>query len=493
MPVLIILGNINQFTFANSIIAANCESIKLFKAPLNRIEVFHSKESFEVLQSLKLNKEDNKGKNWVEYLAENQIHERILVQRTVEVISTKNSVEEFVSSLEGIVSNITNKNEDLILDLTNGTTLSKNLLSTAAYLLDIPHQYMIDVAKLFSLTKEKGFIKADLLHQSYVSAPESTDLDNIAYLNLAEVLRYKRIIDGHSKRYSAISKEEVDTSFFKSNLKESVRLKLEGDQRKDNTIYRIATSSISTSAEDLISHLIDEFAQNTNARTFGEKLGVIRSQVERKASEDFDVEFFRKLNDFVLYLRNSSTHKGRNLTVLEKFKADLAVKMAFPFIAFYTDVVYDILSHGKDVAKPKKITELADCTPAAGTVMYYGLDGDDTGQALEELFLLAKNESHFKKISQSITKGIATIRNKIVQKAAGKDSIVFEAGDDLLFKGSFSRQELEEFKGIYNSETSGLTCSIGYGNSFHELYLAMKIAKTTPGKNSIAGAKFSEN
>jgi minimal CRISPR polymerase domain len=164
--------------------------------------------------------------------------------------------------------------------------------------------------------------------------------------------------------------------------------------------------------------------------------------------------------------------------------------MSFPFIAFYTDIVYEILSCGEDVIKPKKIAELNDPTPANGTVMYYGLDGDDTGQSLEELFLLSKNESHFKKVSQSITKGIAIIRTKIVQKA-GRDSIVFEAGDDLLFKGSFSQKELEEFKGIYNSETAGLTCSIGYGNSFQEVYLAMKIAKTTPGKNSIVGAKFS--
>lgn len=490
MPVLIILGNLNQHTFANSIIAANCKSKELFQAPLNRIEVFHSKESFEKLQSLKLSKESENGKNWVEYLAENQVNENILVQRTVEVTSTRQSVEEFVNSVEGIVSNVTNKSESLILDLTNGTTISKNLLSTAAYLLDISHQYMIDVAKLFSLTNERGFINPDLLFQSYVSAPESTDLDNIAYLNLAEVLRYKKIIDDHSAKYEAIGKGEVDTSFFKNNLKESVKLKLEGDQRKDNTIYRIATSSISTSAEDLITHLIEEFAQDADARTLGEKLGVLRSQVERKAPDNFDVEFFRKLNDFVLYLRNSSTHKGRHLTNLEKFKADLAVKMAFPFIAFYTDIVYEILSDGATVKRPTKITELIDPTPAPGTVMYYGLDGDDTGQALEELFLLAKNEIHFKKISESITKGIAVIRNKIIKKA-GKNSIVFEAGDDLLFKGNFSRQELEEFKGIYNSETSGLTCSIGYGKTFQEVYLAMKIAKTTHGKNSIVGAMLS--
>lgn len=489
MPVLIILGNINQYTFANSIVAANGKSNELFGIPLERIEVFHSRESFEALQAYKLNKNDDKEKNWAQYLEENNISEGILVHRTVDVTSNKQSVEEFVGGVEGIVSEATRKSKSILLDLTNGTTISKNMLSTAAYVLDIPHQFMMDVAKLFSLTTERKFIPANLLHQTYVSAPDSSDLDSIAYLSLAEVLRYKKIIAGHSDRYATISNETADVSFFQSNLQESIRLKLEGDQRKDNTIYRIATSSISTSAEELISHLVDKYCEDNNARTFGEKLGILGSQIEKKAPESFDLEFFRKLNNFVLYLRNSSTHKGRHLTNLEKFKADLAVRMAFPFIAFYTDVVFDILANNTTVTKPHKVTELNE--PPSNGIVYYGLDGDNTGQVLEELFLFAKKETHFKKISRSITQAIAQIRKKIVEKS-GKDAIIFEAGDDLLFRGTFSRSELEEFQSIYNSVTSGLTCSIGYGNSFQEVYLAMKLAKTVPGKNAITGASFSQ-
>jgi hypothetical protein len=489
MPTLIILGNINQYTFANAIVAANCKSIELFKIPLTRIEIFHSKDSFNVLHALKIKKETGNEKSWADHLLDNNIQAEILVHRTADVTYTKQSVEEFIDCLEGIVSNVTKKNDNLILDITNGTTIFKNLLSTAAYLLDIPHQYIIDVAKLFSITENKEFISADILEQCYTSAPESTDLDNIAYLNLAEVFRYKKIINDHSAKYKAIGEGAIDTHFFETNLKESVALKLDGDQRKDNAVYRIATASISTSIEDLITYLVERFAPEANANMMGEKLGAIRSQVESRAPDDFDIIFFRKLNDFVLHLRNSTTHQGRQLTNIEKFKAELAVKMAFPFIAFYTDIVYDILSSNTEVAKPKKITELDDPMPPPGTLMYYGLDGDNTGQALEELFLHAKKEEHFRKISESIKKAIAIIRNRI-QKKDGKNSIVFEAGDDLLFSGRFTKTELEEFRGIYNTETSGMTCSIGYGKSFQEVYLAMKIAKTTPGKNTIVGAKL---
>lgn len=490
MPTLIILGNINQYTFANAIIAANCKSIELFAVPLTRIEIFHSKESFDVLHSLKLKKEADNTKTWVDHLSNNSIQDEILVHRTVDVTYTKQSVEEFINSLEGIVSNVTKKGDDIVLDISNGTTISKNLLSTAAYLLDIPHQYIIDIAKLFSITGQRKleFVSADLLSRCYTPAPETTDLDSIAYLNLAEVLRYKKIINAHSEKYKTIGEGNIDTHFFETNLKESVALKLDGDQRKDNAVYRIATASISTSIEDLITYLVEQFAPETNANMMGEKLGAIRSQIESRASDDFDIVFFRKLNDFVLHLRNSATHQGRQLSNIEKFKAELAVKMAFPFIAFYTDIVYDILSSNTEVTKPKKIIELDDPMPP-GTLMYYGLDGDDTGQALEELFLHAKKQEHFRKISESIKRAIAIIRNKI-KKKEGKNSIVFEAGDDLLFSGRFSKTELEEFRGIYNTETSGMTCSIGYGKSFQEVYLAMKLAKTTPGKNTIMGAQL---
>ena len=124
MTVLIILGNLNQYTFANSIIAANSKAVDLFKKPLTRVEVFHSSESFEALQSVKLKKDEE---NWVNHLEKHKIAERILVHRTVEVTSTQQTVEEFVSNIEDIVSNVTKKGENLLLDLTNGTTLSKIL------------------------------------------------------------------------------------------------------------------------------------------------------------------------------------------------------------------------------------------------------------------------------------------------------------------------------------------------------------------------------
>ena len=109
---------------------------------------------------------------------------------------------------------------------------------------------------------------------------------------------------------------------------------------------------------------------------------------------------------------------------------------------------------------------------------------------LEKIFVEAVDETRFRGTSASIKKALGIISKKIKEKAGKKESVVFEAGDDLLFKGRFMYEELKEFQEIYNRETRGLTCSIGYGQSFQEVYLALKLAKSQPGKNSIIGIEI---
>jgi hypothetical protein len=188
-------------------------------------------------------------------------------------------------------------------------------------------------------------------------------------------------------------------------------------------------------------------------------------------------------------LRNSSTHKGRILTDLEKFKADLSVKMAFPFIEFYTDIVHPLLSSGQVSKELKHMKKLSYDDISPEEILYYGLDGDNTGKILEELFLSCSDESSFRKLSKDIVKAISKI-SKLIADQLGKNAIVFEAGDDLLFKGNVSEEMLVEMQAMYSQLTPGLTCSIGYGRSFQEVYLALKLAKTTPGKNTIIGIEL---
>ncbi len=487
MPVLVTLGNLNQYTFANSIIAANWQSKQLFGYPLTSIEVFHSSESREKLNEYKYKNEDD---DWSNHLKKYNISEDIMIPRTIEEVSSGPVVERFVSNLESIISNSYRNDDNVLIDLTNGTTLSKNLLSIASYVLGIKNTYLIDISRLSELTEERRFLSEDLLKKAYIKGQDTKHVDNVAYLNLAEVIRYKNIIEDHSSRYEQMAGQYADTAYFRSSLEKSIGLKLEADYKKDNTIYRIASVSVSGSAEEIIDRLLDQLEPNHETRMMGPKLEKIRAKIEEKAPDEFDIEFFRKFNDFILYLRNSSTHKGKILTDLEKFKADLSVQMAFPFIQFYTDVLYPMLLVEESKLQPPRIMEIEKPEISKTTITYYGLDGDDTGKVLEELFFLEKNVNHFKQVSGSVKQAIANIRKQIIEQK-GKGAIIFEAGDDLLFTGEFSIKDLESFQQTYRNGTSGMTCSIGYGNSLREVYLALKRAKSKPGKNSICGIRCS--
>ena len=92
-------------------------------------------------------------------------------------------------------------------------------------------------------------------------------------------------------------------------------------------------------------------------------------------------------------------------------------------------------------------------------------------------------------MSKSIKDAISEIAKFICEKHK-KSTIIFDAGDDLLFKGKFVEEDLKRMQEIYYKTTSGLTCSIGYGRSCQEVYLALKLAKTQPGKNSVVGIQL---
>jgi minimal CRISPR polymerase domain len=78
---------------------------------------------------------------------------------------------------------------------------------------------------------------------------------------------------------------------------------------------------------------------------------------------------------------------------------------------------------------------------------------------------------------------------KRVRELNPKNAVVFATGDDILFRGYFDINFLHDLQNLYASET-GSTCSIGYGKSFREVYVALKMAKSTRGKNAIVGIEL---
>lgn len=486
---LIVLGNINQFTFANSVVGANEKSKEIFSEYISNIFVIHSPASYQTLIK------QDEGNELINHLNRNNISQNQFVHKIIDINPEPESVKTLVDYLGRIVRGIPFGGH-LMVDLTNGTSLHKNILSTLAYLLDLENQFNIDIITLSEITKDRGFLSQEIINKAYLKIPSSSELDGVAHLNLTEVIRYKNIIEEAVKQYVAINEEKADESFFRGNLSHSIELKMKGDISRDNSIYRIAASSIAASLDDLIMIIIDKvFSERKSSYsklTLGQKLELLRPKVENVASEDFDIEFFKKFNDFILYLRNSTTHKGILLTEFEKFKAELAVKMSFPFIEFYTDIVFPALSEKVDSRSPRKIRKLKNLNKnIKKEVFYFGLDGDNTGSLLEEIFVSNEGEREFKALSDGVTNGINQVVKYIESKESKKNKpIIFSAGDDILFKGKFDYDDLLEMQKIYHEKTQGKTCSIGFGRSFQEVYLALKLAKSEPGKGAIIGIEF---
>lgn len=508
MTSLLILGNTNVYTFGNSIVAANVRSLDLFESPLKNIFVFHSQESEKNIRSPKSEQKTKEISDFEKFLEDNGLSQDLFINRVIDLSQSSEAVPTFIKYIEFVIQGLNEKSK-LIIDITNGTSLQKNLFSVATYTLNEKNQYAIDVVKLGKILgktmKEIKFVEPAVLNQVYSKLPDNIDFDDIAHLDLSEMVRYKSKISSYEKQYSDIDKELADWQFFRDNLHHSVRLKLQGDKNKDNTLYRISSASIASSTEDLLSLLIRKFfpSECSDKLMLGNKISIIEAGLAKGLFPKPDYEFLKKFNEFMLYLRNKTTHKDDLLSDLERFKADLSLKMSFPFLEFYIEIIYPILSKKlteipemEEVPeknfKSDKIKVLASSQIGIDRLAYYGLDGDDTGRALEKLFCSSTDEKEFTKLSKSIQKAVKEISNLIRQKTdktSQNQTIIFETGDDILFKGLFNEEDLQKMQNKYHA-TTGMTCSIGYGWTLQSAYVALKIAKAQPGKNFIYGVEI---
>jgi len=481
MSTLIMIGNTNQYTFANSIIVANEKSKELFDGKeLENIHVFHTPESFNCLLTNKSQKDELA---WDEVLFQKGIENNKFTHRILEINSDKNS-EEVLNRFGKTLEEILDKNETVILDLSNGPIFQRNILSVISYILNIETQYMIDISKLSRLTQERGYLPIELLEKSYVRAPETHQLDSLAYLDLSEIKRYKFEINKLSQKFKSVSINS-DIDFFKENLVRSIELKLRGDKIDDNTLYRIASASVASSAEELISLILEKKGSTGHdEKTLGQKLNLLFNVIKDEDT-DIDLTFLKELNSFILFLRNTTTHKSskKRLSNLEKFKAELSMTMSLEFIEYYIDIVYPSLKEKSLISPKEGISYISE--PSNNKTYYFGIDGDNTGISLESLFMDGIEED-LRNTSNRITNAFNKMKKYI--KDENKDNkIIFQAGDDMLIKGKLNFKNLEELKNIYKEETKGLTCSIGYGLSLRDTYMALKLAKANAQKNMIKG------
>ena len=493
MSKLLILGNTNVYTFCNSILAANEKSKELFEGEnISEIYVVHSRESFDELFVKNSDKE-----RWINQIEKHGIKEDSFIHKII--LNNDTSMQVFFKYIKNIFE--ISQLDKLIIDLTNGISEFKTTLAIAAYIVGKTKTFYMDTSKWNKEMRSKNFIDIEILKECYKEISLGSRIDEIAYMNLTEVIRYEDRIEKLTGIYSNFKnyegKEVNNSSFFRSNLLNAIKLKIKGDQKdideKEgfyNSMYRISSTAMSSSLEDIIDRFLINYKINNleEPLTLGQKIHFLEKVIYEKCSKEFDYRFFKKFNEFMLYLRNSTTHKALNISDNEKFKASLSLHMLFVFVEYYSKIIYTELKNiDKNVMRKKEVEavileniELEDLKER-----FYGLDGDNTGNALERLFDRNINEKEIKKFSKNITEARKEIVSYIKTNGG---NIIFAEGDDILFKGKFKIENLQEMLRLYNEKSNGMTCSIGYGDTLKEILFSMKIAKIE--KNSIRGYRI---
>lgn len=488
MSSLIILGNKNKYTFYNAIVSAAEKSKDIFSGePLAQIYVIHSPESFDALFSAQ-----NQSNDLLENLEKHGIRSDHFIHRTIDTVTEDYSV--FLEYIRSIIVSIKHnkQSKNLMIDITNGTINMKSILSIISYILDINNVFFIDSSAMFRDHPDipRTFPEPQVVSPYYIQSVPNKTIDELAYLNLTEVTRYKERIDSLSETYHTFGKPFDNKIFFQNNLLSAIQLKLSNDESSgDESVYRISSTAISSSIEDMIDRFLQcRLKQDSAGKTLGQKIYMLQDILESISADagsldsdfDFDFEFLKRFNEFILYLRNSTVHHFSAISASERFKASLSMQMSLIFLDYYSKIVFEYL---KDY-DPRPKQRPAVSVPAAPK--YYGLDGDNTGRRIEALLADDASESEVREVSYAIASAKNDVR-KYIKEHHG--TIIFAEGDDILFKGSFSLQQLEHMKQIYTQRSQGITCSIAYGNSFREVFLAMKLAKTQ--HDTISGLSIS--
>jgi len=160
------------------------------------------------------------------------------------------------------------------------------------------------------------------------------------------------------------------------------------------------------------------------------------------------------------------------------------------FIEYYTDIVYPSIK--KDISENNQEIIVYPEEPLSNEDYYFGIDGDNTGAYLEKL-LINEDIRELKMISKKITKALNAIENYIKEVFDKNEyEIIFKTGDDMLLRGRLSFKDLKKIQEIYKETTDSLTCSIGFGKTSKDAYMALKLAKANPQKNMIKGIYFTK-
>ena len=249
--------------------------------------------------------------------------------------------------------------------------------------------------------------------------------------------------------------------------------------------------------EDLVRAVFEKTQLDHRARpgprlpSVEKMLTAISAHLQRTASE-YEPALLDEVGQLLRRLRNTSTHQTTSAD-FGRIRARLSTELLLA-----TAKYFEILN-SRELLKPQSdfgnsVEDVTSVRSVAlegrlGTRYFFGIDGDDTGRHLEDLFQRSAEGHEFAIYSKRISKAINIVSKQAKQPPLSAE-IRFCAGDDLLFEGHYDEAALKSLQDLFFEHSGGNTCSIGYGISPKDAYVAMKMAKAYSGKARVIGIEL---
>lgn len=495
MPCLLIVGNTNHGTFVNAILAAQVHAKDDLGLELEKILVLNSTES---------EKQFGKEPQWRKQLAAIDgyaVNPEIFTRVTVEFDHVQNPhiqphiqldraahyVEDFLRTLD--------HRDAVYVDLTNGTSHYKTVLANIAYIIGTQMPYFVNRGALPKDGVDK-YWTLDQLKTAYTPLPAPSRLDRVAPVWLTDVRRFHDKAERAAEVFERIANASPKHPHgaFLNDIRHAIDDWFRGErassQGRDNEYIANldgAIRSLGIAFESLVNAVYLRLELGKPKKILSAKLNDIRDHLAFSAP-DYDTKLFEASTRLLRELRNSSVHDHQSAEF-----ARVRVRLASELLFSVTDLFGIAYKNG--FLTPASSTIKSDTAPCAmggtaGETYFFGLDGDDTGRILEQLFQEDQQADEFKEFSRRISCAMKAV-SKEAKKPPFNANIVFQSGDDLLFRGTYDADALEHLRGIYRRVSGNQTCSVGFGRTPKEAYIALKMAKARPGKDSVMGIAVS--
>lgn len=475
MASLFLVGNINEQTFANAALAAHIRDCDLGGGGLKDVFVLHSPESEQHLAA---------HTEWRDHLTAHGLNRDVFVACTVDLHSRQDKqisrvarhVERFILALD--------TKDDVYVDLTNGSSLYKSVLSNVAFILGVRRQFILETRG------QRGFLSPEELRSAYVELPDPSGLDAVAPAWLTEVRRFNVKARETSRTLAAIC--GVDSARrigFEGDIENAVRSWFRGEKTADGAALGGAVRHVGRAFEDLIRGVHEALfeAPGKRQKNLNDMLGQMCSRLAEIAP-GYEPQLIEDVSQLLRRLRNIATHEQMS-PEFGRIRARLSTELLLSTADYFR------ILHERGLLQPSRGTSDAagrnKCTIEGrhGQTYYFGIDGDDTGRELERLFQSSFDAESFSRFSAAIDTAMRSVVARVAE-APIHGKVLFCSGDDMLFRGAYHADVLEELRSTYARVSAGRTCSIGFGRTPKEAYVALKMAKATPGKDCMMGVEF---